>query len=266
MPDAFYEPLDDEGRRWRATAHTSGPWDPGAQHGGPPSALLGRAMERCAPREEMTFVRVTCEILGAVPVGELEVSARVVRPGRSVELVEAVLSAGGRDAVRASGWRVLRTDAAAVPSRLAPAPPLPDAAVDLDGTAWTGGYLRAVEWRLARGAFTEPGPATAWTRLRHPLVPDEEPSPLVRVLAVADSGNGLSGELDLTQWHFINPELTVHLSREAVGEWVCLDASTTISPGGAGLATSVLSDRVGPVGVGAQSLLVARRPGEVAAG
>jgi len=109
------------------------------------------------------------------------------------------------------------------------------------------------------GAFEQPGPATAWTRLRHPLVPGEQPSPLQRVLAVADSGNGISGELDVTSWHFINPELTVHLHREAVGEWVCLEAQTAISPGGVGLATSVLSDLNGPIGVGAQSLLVAQR-------
>jgi len=51
----------------------------------------------------------------------------------------------------------------------------------------------------------------------------------------------------------------VHLHREAVGEWICLEAQTAISLGGAGLATSVLSDLNGPIGVGAQSLLIAQR-------
>jgi hypothetical protein len=110
-----------------------------------------------------------------------------------------------------------------------------------------------------RGYFTELGPATAWARLRYPLVAGEETSPLERVLAVADSGNGLSGELDITRWHFINPELTVHLHREAAGEWICLDAQIAISAGGAGLATSVLSDQAGQIGVGAQSLLISPR-------
>src|SRR5205814_1941321 len=81
------------------------------------------------------------------------------------------------------------------------------------------------------GGFHRPGPARVWSRMRHPLVPDEEPSPLQRVLAVADSGNGLSGELDLSSWFFINPELTVHLHREAVGEWVCIEAATTSAAG-----------------------------------
>jgi hypothetical protein len=116
-----------------------------------------------------------------------------------------------------------------------------------------------MEWRVARGVFGEKGPATMWGRMRYPLLPGEEPGSLERVLAIADSGNGVSSELDLRHWHFINPELTVHLYREAAGEWICLDAQTTISAGGTGLATSVLSDLDGPVGVGAQSLLIAPR-------
>lgn len=256
---AFYEPLDSSGRRWRATAHTVGPWSPAAQHGGPPSALLARAAERVAPRPDMAFARVTVEILGAVPVGELTVSARVARPGRSVELVESVLTAGGREVARAALWRVLRATGEGVPSR-APAPPgLPDRALaDPVPPGWVDGYLSAVEWRPVSGSFAEQGPCTVWARLRLPLVPDEEPSALQRVLAVADSGNGLSRELPVSML-FINPELTVHLHREAVGEWVYVDAVTTVSPGGAGLATTRLSDAQGPVGVGAQALLVRER-------
>jgi hypothetical protein len=254
--EPFYVPLGDD--RWSSTVHTTGPWDARSQHGGPPAALLGRAIERCAPRDDVLVARMTVEILGAVPVGEVAVRSRVLRPGRSVELVEAVLSAGGRDAARASAWRVKRTAQEGVPPRGTPAPPMPDESAPLPGGGWVDGYLSAVEWRFAVGRFDAAGPATVWTRLRHPLVPDEEPSPLQRVLAVADSGNGLSSELDLS-WYFINPELTVHLHREVVGEWVCVAAQTAISPGGAGLATTVLHDLDGPVGVGAQSLLVAPR-------
>jgi hypothetical protein len=91
------------------------------------------------------------------------------------------------------------------------------------------------------------------------VVEGEAPSGLQRVLAVADSGNGISGVLDMTQWWFINPELTVHLERDPRGEWICLDAVTSITPAGAGLATSTLSDAGGPVARGAQTLYVARR-------
>jgi len=248
--------------RWRATEHTKGPWDPGAQHGGPPSALLGREMERCAPRDDMFIARFTCEILGAIPVAELDVRARVARPGRSVEMVEAVASAGGRDVAAARAWRVLRAQSPSVPASPVPPPELPDVARERrPPRGWGDGYLSAIEWRPVKGDFATPGPANVWARLRYPLVPDEETSPLQRVLTVADSGNGLSSQLDIAQWQFINPEITVHLHREPAGEWIYVDALSTISAGGAGLATTALSDRQGPVGVGAQALLVTRRRG-----
>jgi len=259
MNDPFYLPLGDD--RWRATVHTTGPWDARFQHGGPPSALLARAIEQCSPRGEMLIARMAVDILGAIPVHESEVRSRVLRPGRRGELVEAALSAGGREVARAQAWRVLRTTQnTALRQPPAPTTPrLPAEGTPLAAEGWVDGYLSAVEWRFAAGAFGQPGPATAWTRLRHPLVPGEQPSPLQRVLAVADAGNGISSELDLTKWHFINPELTVHLHREGVGEWICLAAQTAISPDGVGPATSVLSDLDGPIGVGAQSLLIAQR-------
>jgi hypothetical protein len=256
-PESFYVPLGAD--RWHSTVHTTGPWDARAQHGGPPSALLARAIQRCAPRDDMMIARFTCEILRAIPVAELTVAARVIRPGRSVELVEAVATAGARDVAYARAWRVLRAGSPSADPRPAPTPALPDQAMPQPPDGWVDGYLSAVEWRLVRGSFGSPGPATVWARLRYPLVPGEETGPLERLLAVADSGSGVSGELDFAHWQFINPELTVHLHREPVGEWTCMDALTTICAGGAGLARSVLYDRDGAVGVGAQALLVAPR-------
>jgi hypothetical protein len=207
----------------------------------------------------MVLSRLTFEILHAVPVGEVEASARVGRPGRSVELLEASLRAGGREVVRASAWRILKAppDAPSTPPAYE-LPPLPEREAPMPAQLESG-YLRAIEWRPVRGGFLEPGPAAAWTRMRVPVIEGEEPSGLQRVLAVADSGNGISGVLDMSEWWFINPELSVHLEREPRGEWICLDAATSIRPGGAGLAVSVLSDLDGPVGRGAQTLYVAPR-------
>jgi hypothetical protein len=159
--------------------------------------------------------------------------------------------------VRVAAWRVLRARGAGTPATYEP-PPLPDEEAPMPAQLESGD-LRSVEWRPVRGGFLEPGPATAWTRLRVPVVEGEEPSGLERVLAVADSGNGISGVLDMREWWFINPELTVHLEREPRGEWICLDAATSIQPGGAGLALSTLSDADGPVARGAQTLYVAPR-------
>jgi acyl-CoA thioesterase len=77
------------------------------------------------------------------------------------------------------------------------------------------------------------------------------------VLIAADSGNGVSSALDYRQWIFINPDLTVYLHRSPEGEWVCLDAETTVTARGVGLAASTLHDRRGPIGRGMQSLFIA---------
>jgi hypothetical protein len=250
---AFYRPLGDG--RFASTPHTAGPWDPSAQHAGPPAALLGRALEGCDPRPGTLLARISFEILGPVPVDEVAVSATVVRPGRSVELLEAVLEAGGRPAMTARAWRLPGTRAAAAGNG-GPPPPIP---AERTPPPWPFGYGEALECRFTAGAWREPGPSTVWTRLGVTVVEGEEPSPLQRVLAVADSGNGVSAVLDWDEWFFINPELTVHFLRPPEGEWVCLDAATTIAEGGAAVARSVLSDPAGPVAYGSQSLLVARR-------
>jgi hypothetical protein len=253
---SFYEPLGDG--RFASTEHTRGPWDPAFQHAGPPAALLGRAIERCEPREGFVLARATFEILRAVPVAEVAVAARVARPGRSVELLEADLTVEGEPVMTVRAWRVKASSAPDV-NRDGPPPPRPDGPSPpppgLDGF----GYGRAVELRFAAGGWGQRRPATVWTRLLQPIVPDEEPSGVQRVLAVADSGNGVSAVLSWDEWLFINTELTVHFRREPRGEWICLDAETSLANGGAGLARSVLSDDDGVVAQGAQALLVAPR-------
>jgi hypothetical protein len=254
--DAFFVPLGDG--RYRATERTSGPWDAQHQHAGPPSALLTGLLEATAPRPDMVLARVTVEILGAVPIAEVSVSTAVERPGRSVELLAGELVVGDRAVLRARAWRVLAspvgtpsTAPVALPDKASTPPPL---------LGETFGYAHAIEWRWARGDWDERGPAAVWTRMQVPVVEGEEPTPRQRVMVVADSGNGASNVLDWSRYLFINTELTVHFTREPVGEWVLLDAQTEIAEGGAGLATSVLSDRSGPVARGAQALFVAPRP------
>ena len=255
MPGCFYA---SNGDLFVPTANTRGPWDPGAQHAGPPSALVGRALERCEPREGMRIGRVTVEILRPVPLEPLRVTARVVRPGKSVELLEASLTGeDGSDLMRARAWRVtvgeLRLDEAEEP------PPGPDAGAERDffDTGQEVGYHTAMEYRFIRGSFLEPGPATVWMRMRVPLVAGEEPTPLQRVLTAADSGNGVSAALDWKRFLFINTDLSVHLLREPAGEFVCLDAVTLVD--GLGLADAALFDERGRIGRAAQTLLVRPR-------
>jgi hypothetical protein len=118
-----------------------------------------------------------------------------------------------------------------------------------------------MEYRFLTGAFMEAGPARVWMRMRVPLVAGEEPTPLQRVLAAADSGNGVSAALDWRSYLFINVDLSVHLHRLPSGEWVCLDAVTLPERNGIGLADTALHDEHGPIGRALQTLLVDRRRG-----
>jgi hypothetical protein len=254
---AFYQPLGDD--RYRATEHTAGPWSAGSQHLGPPSALLARELEQTAPAGS-TLGRMTVEILGPVPVAELTVRSWVARPGRSVQLSHAELSADGRPVATAAAWWIATSDSAEVAAGLpAPLPPIDSATPGAIPDGWRSGYLQAMEWLSLKGGIGSPGPATVWIRQRVALVEGESPTGLQRLMAVADSGNGVSNRLDPREWFFINTELTVHTWRMPVGEWIGLDANTTIGPHGLGVATSTLHDQDGPVGHGSQALLVRPR-------
>ncbi len=258
LTEAFYLPLGEN--RFVSTKHTVGPWSAEHQHLGPPSALLTRAIQRCAPRDDLRLARITVEILGPVPVTELQVRGTVERPGRAVEMVSAELVAAGRTVARATAWRITASDTSSVAGGVAePMAPMANATRIYAPESWVDGYLSAMEWLSVHGNFAEPGPAAAWVRQRVSLVDGEEPDGLQRLMAVADSGNGLSNRLDIREWMFINTELTVHVLREPDGEWIGLDANTAIGPNGFGTATSVLHDQVGQVGRGAQELLIRRR-------
>ena len=262
MPEAFYER---DGDRYRATELTRGPWDPGSQHAGPPSALIGREVERLEDAGDFQVGRLTFEILRPVPIGPVGVEAAIVRPGRRVQMVEASLyGEGGEPLIRARGWRI-RVAALDLPSEI----------TDLgDPPARPGAGLRArvlpapgrtpattPRWSgdPSRAASSVPGPARFWMRQRCPLVEGEEPSPLQRTLVIADVGNGISAVLNPLEYLFINVDLTVHLERLPEGEWVCVDAVTRPRPNGIGSAESELSDGRGRIGRAVQTLLFAER-------
>jgi acyl-Coa thioesterase superfamily protein/acyl-CoA thioesterase superfamily protein len=272
---AFYEP---EGDVYLSSELTRGPWDSGAQHAGPPAALIAREIERLPAEGPARAVgRITYEILRPVPIAALRVSARVVRPGRSVELVEAVLADERGPVIRANGWRLV-TSEPDVPAELGSAGgPLEDPSpwllapgarpvgpehgreVEFFPTGEAVGMQTAMEYRFVRGSYLEPGPATVWMRMRQPLVAGEEPTPLQRAAVAADFGNGISATLDFERFVFINVDLTLHVVRPPAGEWIGVDSVTLPERRGLGLADTALFDVRGPVARAGQTLLVAER-------
>lgn len=264
---AFYaaagDEAGDESGCERFTSHptTAGPWTAAAQHGGPPAALLGRALEHVTSPGAAVLGRVSLDLLGPVPVGPVSVESRELRPGRSVSLCEATLydDTAARAVAVARGWRFPASTTGPGPDPK-PLPHRPE-----DGVpgglpeSWHRGYLDAMEWRWIEGAVTQPGPAIVWMRQRVPLVEGEQPTGLQRLLACVDSASGVSAALDPREWNFLNTDLTVHLLRPPESEWFCVDARTTLGPGAVGMATSTVHDERGIVARTAQALLVARR-------
>jgi len=253
-----------DGDAFVSTELTRGPWSPVHQHGGPPSALMARELERrlAADTDGAPFhpARMSVELLRPVPIAPLRVAVETLRPGRKVRGLAATCTAGDEVVARATILFIRRAEVDAhvghgggAPRSVAGSPPY-------HFTFFTepAGYHTAMELRLAEGAWGT-GRMTAWMRLRVPVVPGEAPSPLQRVMVAADSGSGIGAALDPRRFTFLNPDLAVHLHRVPDGEWVCLAATTTVSPGGVGIAECALSDETGPLGRSLQSIVIEAR-------
>jgi hypothetical protein len=257
---ALYEQLDDT--TFRSTTATRGPWSVDHQHAGPPAALLGGLLERALGPGRV--VRITFEILRPVLITDLTAQVAVTRPGAKVALAEGHLADADGPVLLARAWRLRTGDvgvAGDAPDLDGPLPPRPDEGVaggffEVD---WDEGYHRSIETRFNAGSFAELGDAFAWFRLLVPVVAGEEPTPLQRVLVAADSGNGISARFDPREVLFVNTELSVHLREHPADEWVGLDAATRFAGDGVGLATSTIHGTQGPIGRGAQALIVERR-------
>lgn len=253
-----------DGPGWLPTGYSRGPWSPDALHGGPVAALLAREVERVEAPDPVRLTRLTVELLRPVPLEPLRLTAEALRPGRKVSTVDVRVERAddGQVLAIARAQRIRTAEVDFPDEGDTEVPDLPDELLDLSG--WPGAdqtafHSHAVEHRFLRGMFGDAGPAFDWTRLRVPVVPDEEPTGWQRAAATADFTNGISSVVPFDgRAMFINPDLTVHLWREPVGEWVGTDAVTRTAPDGIGLAHTTLWDRTGRIGLAAQSLLLDR--------
>lgn len=260
---AFYRPdgvADDGSERFESRSTTSAAWSAETQHGGPPAALLMRAIEGLEAARGRVLGRFAMDLWGPVPVGPVSVRAVVLRDGRSVMLAEAQLRDLARDRVVATGRAWLFPEAEGPTAEQTPLPHSPEDGVRQQiHTSWSSGYGEVVEWRWVEGVVGAlGGEGTVWMRTPD-LVDGEQISPVQRLLVCVDSASGASAALDIREWAFLNTELTVHVLRPPVGEWICLDARTRFGGGAVGLATSDVYDEKGLVAHSGQALLVVRR-------
>jgi hypothetical protein len=259
-PTDYYQRLDEH--RYRPTGHAGGAWQPGEQHMGPVSGVLVHAVERflAGRGSQLQLCRITYEILGLIPATDFEITVEVVRPGRTIELVEATMVAAGRACVRARCWLLARQDTTAVAGGGPEPMPSPETIARWDGgSVWTGGFITSVQIHPLPGQ--RPGRTRAWLRTDIGLVEGEPASELARFVGLVDTANGIAVRMPPGQWMFPNVDLSVHLFRAPRGGWVGLDTEVIFGRDGVGLTTSWLHDQEGPVGRAEQILTIRAIPG-----
>ncbi len=256
--DAIYRV---DGNRVVTSPDAAGPWDPGMQHGSAPSGLVVWAAEAVPTPVPMRIARVTIDLMRPVPVAPLTLETEVLRAGRKIQLCAVRLLADGVVVVGATVLKI-KTQVLTLPADVADLPvelPGPDQSRPEPADFSSSPFVAGMSLRAARGSFGVPGPGAIWYRADRPLVEGSSLSQAMRAVVAADFCNGTSAALDFREWTFINADLTVSLARQPVGEWILLDAETSIGPDGAGLAMARLADTRGYFGRAVQSLVIEKR-------
>lgn len=255
--ESYYRHLG--GDTFESTIHAQGAWNPEEQHMAPASGILAYAMEQCSPRDDMRMARISYDILGMIHAGEFTVSAEVIRPGKTIELVQAEMVAKGRTAIRATAWRLKTGDTSDVAAVEDQAMPGPDEAKLWTGMSeWPGGYIESLDLRVVEGH--RPGRGQVWIRSPYDMVEGVPTSDLVRLMGLVDTANGIASRVrpGKDSFMFPNLDLQIHMHRQPKGPWLGLDNRVTFGADGIGLTSTILHDVRGPFGRAEQILTVRR--------
>lgn len=255
--DCFFTTDDHE---WfKPTSHTRGPWDVDHCHAGPPTGLIARALEQLAPEQRLT--RLTVNLSRPIPFSGFRITAELVRSGRIVSISSAsLIDQNDKVCVTATALHMAEQPAVDFPTHHKPLLKPEEATVGkfpiqqtLHGEPAFSGD--GVTVKYPAGQSHEPGPTIAWMQTV-PLLATEKPSPFQRICPLADCGNAFSRNADPAEVNFMNPDLTILLHRDPVGEWLGTDATGYWEPSGIGMADAHLFDQHGSVGRALQTLLL----------
>jgi Thioesterase-like superfamily len=247
-----------------ASGNTAGPWNPAHQHGGPVAALLTRALEAEIP-PGFAPAFIWAEFLRPVPVGYSEISIEPTREGASVRGLRAMLKTIDRHVAQVSGTWVKTTTG--LPTVMPSHTGFDKRPNECEPLVLTGreerGYATAIEIRVAHGTWKKDTAMGVWLKLGTELFAGEKPSPLVRLIALADVCAGIAQPVDIERFTFINADLSVRLNRAPESEWLGFDIETTSAKTGSGIGSSFarIYDEQGYLGTASQTLLLRPRIG-----
>lgn len=249
-----------DGDVYEPTERVGGAWNPEEQHVCPLLGLMAQRAERDRDerREDgLLMSRLSFDILGTLRMEPVQLRTRVLRPGRSIELVEVVASQGGRDGVAMRAWLMQPHDSVQVQGHHFEPMPAADDMDEFDvSTVWDGGFIASIDAIRTRHA---PGRAQVWARSDTRLLEGVEQSDLDYFAGMLDLANGIAVRAEPEEVLYPNIDLTAHFFRQPEGEWVGYDTRVTFGAEGIGLTETVLHDFRGPVGTSSQILTVRPR-------
>lgn len=243
-------------------------WYAEGQHGGALAALLVGVAETIPTLTEMEIARATIEIFRVVPLVPLQVETEVVREGKRLQTVKLEVRGPDETLLSMALVQRLRVADRPLPGEAATDTnphPAPDDSARTDPRSWGIGeadktmfHRDAIEIREIHGGFGTIGHGAIWVRPRMPIIAGRPVSAAQRAVIAADFCNGVSRRLPLGDWVFMNSDLTIHIGRYPEGEWVALDARSSYSSRGRGVAAGLLWDQTRWVGRSAQTLFLDR--------
>ncbi|MVT49361.1 thioesterase family protein [Bradyrhizobium yuanmingense] len=256
---AIFKP---DGDLFRATEHAGGPWSPDMLQGSATTALMTREVERLAATSGFAVRRLTFDLWRPAGLRLFRPVSELLRDGRKAKTLQVRLMDGETEIGRCTALLTAPSDESPVDpfARPTPVDKGPEAGSPPPAFAqkWSR-YFQNVSVRLIEGALERPGPAAAWMRLDAPLVEGEPNTPLLQAVQAADFSSGVAQIVDMRQWTFINPEISLYFFRPPEGEWILIRAATRVGAHGAGLTTATLSDRNGPFAEVMQAMSFERR-------
>lgn len=246
--------------RFAPNIHAEGAWNPNEQHMAPATGVLCAELERYLPREDMRIGRLSFDIFGMIVFDEFTITTQTLRPGRTIELIEAVMQSGGKTCIVARAWRMATIDTSAVAGlEDKTATPPQDCQAWQGMKRWSGGYINSLEARIAPNH--RPGKGLVWLSNDLNMIEGETYSDFVRLMGMVDTANGTAPRQNVPiDWAFPNLDLQIHLHRLPQGKWLGIDGVQQFGQDGIGITSAILHDEQGPFGRSEQILTLRPMP------
>jgi hypothetical protein len=261
---AIFKP---EGPLFRATERAGGPWSPDLLQGSATTALMTREVERLGKASGFAVRRLTFDLWRPAGLRAFGLATDMLRDGRKAKTIQVRLTDGDVEIGRCTALLTAQGgESPADPFSKDGASAAPEAGTPPPAFAqkWSR-YFQNVSVRLIEGALEKPGPAAAWMRLDLPMVDGEANTPLLQAVQAADFASGVGQIVDLREWTFINPEISLYFFRPPEGDWILIRSRTRAGADGAGLTMASLSDRKGPFAKVLQAMTFERRAAQAQA-